>query len=283
MKIGSRVLVVLLLCASLCFGMAFSGQTGMQFPNIVRKRAAVSPSALSSARPQISVKIIGLQPGDVINLRPADDAEVSGAAGTVLRTMIGDRIDPNSGGLIKPGGSLPQASLEITATRVVFSRPDSAEGNAFLDLKVPGDAQISLTIDGRLMLTAGLLRPVSFCDGEWGLGAEGVSGTLVRATGLLRQPESVTGEPAFNKGTGLYSVSFAKVRVARKTALAGRSGLTALVLVHVDEAGQVTKATPLTASGIRNLPETLLKWRFMPYLVNGRAIPFEACIPVSVQ
>ena len=283
MKIGSRVLVVLLFCASVCFGIALSGQTGMQFPNIVRKRAAVSPFAIASARPEISVKIIGLQPGDVINLRPADDAEISAAAGTVLRTRIGDRVDTNAGGLLRPGGDLPQASLKVTATRVVFSRPDSVEGNAFLDIKVPGAAQVSLKIDGKPMLTAVLLKPVSFCNGEWGLGAEGVSGTLVRATGLLGQAESVTGEPAFNKGTGLYSVSFSKVRVARKTSLAGRSGLTALVLVHVDEAGQVTKATPLTASGVKNLPDTLLKWRFMPYLLNGRAIPFEACILVSVQ
>lgn len=283
MKIGSRSLVVLLLCASVCFAMAASGQTGMQFPNIVRKKAAVSPSALSSARPEISVKIIGLQPGDVINLRPSDDAEVSGAAGTVLSKRIGEKFDPTAGGLLSPGGDLPQGSLKVAATQVVFSRPNSVEGNAFLDLKVPSAAQVVLRVDGIRVLSAVLLKPVFLCNGEWSLGAEGVAATLLRATGLLRQPESVTAEPAFNKSTGFYTVSNSKVRVAQKTSLAGQSGATALVLIHVDEAGRVTKATPLTASGIKDLADTLLKWRFMPYLVNGRAIPFEACIPVSVQ
>lgn len=282
MKVQAFFLVLMLLCASVCFGIDFLAQTGMQIPNVIRKRAAISESGLSAARPEISVKISGLQPGDVINLRPASDDEISAAAGTVLRTMIGDRLDPNTA-LIKPGGDLPQASLQVTATGVVFSRPTSVEGNAFLDLKLPGTAQVSLAIDGKLMFNAVLLKPVYFCNGEWGLGAEGVSGTLVRATGLLRQQDSVNGQPAFNKGTGLYTVSYSNVRVARRKTLAGRSGSTALVLVNVDETGKVTKATALTAADIKNLQGTMAKWQFMPYVVNGRAVPFEACVPVTVQ
>lgn len=283
MRIGSRFLAVQLLFGSVWIGLDSSAQTGVQFPNIIRKKAAVSQSALSWARQEVSVNITGLQPGDVINLRPSEEAEVAGAAGTVLSRRIGERFDPTAGGLLSPGGDLPQGSLGVTATQVVFSRPNSVEGNAFLDLKVPGTAQVVLRVDGIRVLSALLLKPVFFCDGEWSLGAEGVAATLLRATGLLRQPDSAAAEPAFNKNTGLYTVSNSKVRVARRTSLAGRSGLTALVLVNVDETGRVTKATPLTASGINNLSDALLQWRFMPYLVNGRAIPFEACISVSVQ
>ena len=279
-RAGSRVVVGSLLFGSVWFGIDTPAQSGMQFPNIVRKRAAVSQSAVSSARSEISVNITGFQPGDVINLRSSDEGEVAGAAGTVLRRMNGDRIAVNAGGLVSPGGDLPQASLKVTATQVVFSRPGSVEGSAFLDIKVPSLTQVALRIDGMPILSAVLLRPIAFCDGEWGRGAEGVAGTLMRASGLLGQHGA---EPAFNKGTGLYTISNSKVRVARRTALEGKSGLTALVLVSVDETGRVTNATPLTDSGIRNLPGAMLEWRFMPHLVNGRAIPFEACIPVSVQ
>lgn len=282
MHLGSRFLAVSLLCGSVWFGIESSAQTGAQFPNIIRKKAAVSQSALSAARQEISVNITGLQPGDVINLRPSEDQEVSGAAGTVLSRRIGERFDPTAG-LLSPGGDLPQASLKVTATQVVFSRPNLVEGNAFLDLKVPGAAQVVLKVDGVRVLSALLLRPVFLCDGEWSIGSEGPAATLVRATGLLRQPESPNLEPSFNKTTGLYTVSNSRVRIARRTSLAGGSGLTALVQINVDETGRVTKATPLTASGIDNLSDVLLEWKFMPYLLHGRAVPFEVCIPVSVQ
>lgn len=279
MRIRSRFLMVHLLVGSIWIGVESSGQTGGQFPNILRKKAVVSQSVLASARAEISVSITGLLPGDVINLRPSDDPEVSCAAGTVMRRMICDRVEVNVSGLIRPGEDLPQACLKVTATQVVFARPHSVEGCAFLDIKIPAAAQVFLKLDSKQILSAVLLKPVSYCDGEWGSGAEGVAGTLMRATGLLGYQGP---EPVFNKNTGFYTVSNSKVRITGRTSLDGRSGLTALVLVSVDETGRVTKATPLTASEIMNLSDTLLKWSFKPYVVNGRAIPFETCIPVSV-
>jgi hypothetical protein len=122
MMIGSRFLAFQLLFGSIWIGLESSAQTGAQFPNIIRKKAAVSQSALASARPEISVTITALQPGDVINLRPSGEPEVAGAVGTVLNRRIGERIDPTAGGLLSPGGDLPEASLGLTATQVVLGR-----------------------------------------------------------------------------------------------------------------------------------------------------------------
>jgi hypothetical protein len=269
----------------MCYSSGLSQQATMQFPNVIRKRAEVAQSespGLLAVRADILVRVSGLRPDDVVNIRPSAESEVAAAAGTVAKTMVGERMT-SPGDLLKPGGDLPGSSLRVKSTRVIFSRPDSIDGNAFLDVQVPRQAHVELVIDGKTLLNAVVLQPICLCAGEWDLGATGLAGTVVRATGLLRQPILGNREAAFDKGTGLYAVPYSKLRLNLRKPLVARAGSTVLVLVHVDETGKVVKATPLTESGINNLPDSMLEWRFMPYVMNGRAIPFKTCIPVTVQ
>ena len=268
-----------------CYSFGLSQQATTQFPNVIRKRAEIAQTGspgLLAVRAGILVRVSGLRPDDIVNIRPGVEAEIAVAAGTVAKTMAGERV-ANPGDLLKPGGELPESSLRVRSTRVIFSRPDSIDGNVFLDVQVPEQAHVELVIDGKTLLNAVVLQPICLCDGEWDLGAKGLAGTLVRATGLLRQPILANREAAFDKGTGLYAVPYSKLRLTLRKPLVARAGSTVLVLVHVDEIGKVVNATPLTASAIKNLPDSMLEWRFMPYVMNGRAVPFKTCIPVTVQ
>lgn len=285
--------MIFLLCASLTITMlsqlgyssGLSQHGTMQFPHVIRKRAEVAQSessGLLAVRTGILVRISGLRRDDVVNIRPSAEPEIAAAAGTVAKTIVGERV-ANPGDLLRPGGELPESSLRVKSMRVIFSRPESIDGNAFLDVQIPNQAQVELVIDGKTLLNAVVIQPICLCDGEWDLGAKGLAGTLVRATGLLRQPVFGNREAAFDKGAGLYAVPYSKLRLTQRKPLVARVGSTVLVLVHVDETGKVVKATPLTASGIKNLPDSMLEWRFLPYVMNGRAVPFKTCIPVTAE
>src|SRR6266404_7369666 len=129
----------------------------------------------ANTRPEIIIRLYGLQPADLVNIRPKA-ASLSVSAGTLVRsTRLHERTPyeriPYEA--VSPGSPLPDAALEVTSGQVIFFRPTASDNIVFLDIEIPLRARVRVLQDDELVLKASLTEPLALRDREWGEGALG--------------------------------------------------------------------------------------------------------------
>ncbi len=276
----SNLLAIVLLVS--CLAKA-SQNNRQQIPLLRKSAGATQSNQLNFVKREISIRLIGLQPSDFVNIRPKDEARVAVAGGTLLRTTHSNQSAFSTSSHLKTGIPLTDSSLEVSRNIVTFNRPMVLDQIVFLDIQVPRGIPIEVFVDGESILKASLKQPLSLQNREWGQGALGVPGALTRAAGLHKEDTNTDSQIFYDRSKGRYIVPSSKLEVIKRKAIKGEQGFSAVVVLDIDETGRVTKVTSLTDAPIPNLENTLMKWRFAPYKVENQPVPVTTMLQVSVQ
>lgn len=153
----------------------------------------------------------------------------------------------------------------------------------FLDSEVPERSRVQVFVDEELVLTARLRQPLAFRNGEWGEGALGISGTTVRAAMPLIGEQGLPEQSVYDRSKGSYVVPFSKLQVLTRTRVTGEETQCVVVVVEIDETGRVVKVIPLTNAPPVDLESNLKQWRFVPYEIEGRAVPVTTTLKLTVK
>ncbi len=253
---------------------------------LLQKRAGgIDVKSTANARSEITIRLYGLQPVDLVNIRPKA-ATLSVSAGTLVKsTRISARIPQEKipYDAVSPGSPLPDSSLEVTSAQVTFFRPTVLDNIVFLDIEVPLRARVRVMEDDELVLRASLTEPLALRDREWGEGALGVPGAAMRAAMPLLSKRNLSDQSAYDRSKGSHAVPFSKLQVLKKARLRGQYAESIVVVLEIDETGSVLSVTPLTATPPPDLERTIKKWRFVPYELQGRAVPVTTTLTIPAN
>ena len=230
-------------------------QTDITSPRgqVLRKKTEIAKNRALS----FSIEINGLQPTDVVNIRPTEKSNVEGTAGTVVATDMTKA---------RPGEQLPDAALDISDNSLTFNRPALGEGSLFLDVQVPRGLQVQVTFDGMTILSSSLREPVSFIGKQIGTGSANVAETVAQTVlpqGIRRDQGAIP-----SLANGKLFVPFSQLHLVKKVAVEGLLG----AVLEIDGTGHVMNVKPLTGSMTAEVEEKLRKWEFTPYQQDGRVV-----------
>jgi hypothetical protein len=261
------VQVVTIACLTVLTGVAIGGTWRSSFPEltttdqgdikspmgqVLRKKREIAKHRDLS----FSIDINGVQPRDVVNIRPTEKSDVEGTAGTVITTDMAKA---------RPGEQLPDAALDISDNSLTFNRPAFPEGSVFLDVQVPRALRVQVTFDGMTILSASVREPVSFRGKQIGTGSSSVAETVAQT--LL--PQGIKRDQAApSLADGKLFVPFSQLHLVKQVAVGGLLG----AVLEIDGTGQVVNVKPLTGSMTAEAEEKLRKWEFTPYQQGGRAV-----------
>lgn len=266
--------------AGLLTGGGASGAQNRQTVSLLRKNAQVENAR--KLAPRLTIRLNRWQPNDVLNLRPQAGAQIAATAGSLREAYqpgVAAPLPDGLTGLIKPAAPLPDAALSVTAGTVIFNHPEPLENIIFLDIKIPEEATVEVFVNGEKQLQAALRQPLALQAERWGTGESDATRTMMRAAGLA----SNTSQIFYNSSQGRYVAPSARLHIITQTALKGAPGASAVVKVDIDENGRVVQVTSLTNSAIVNLQESLMKWRFAPFVLDGRPVPVTTVLYLTVR
>lgn len=153
-----RILLTFLLAVSLAAALsdyASAQQKPTPTGQLLQKTAGgIDVKSTANARWEITIRLYGLQPVDLVNIRPKA-ATLSVSAGTLVKsTRISARIPQEKipYEAVSPGSPLPDSSLEVTSGQVTFFRPIVLDNIVFLDIEVPLRARVRVMEDDELVL-----------------------------------------------------------------------------------------------------------------------------------
>ncbi len=281
---GLSVLVLTFISSAPVSAKQQSSHPGRQFVPLLRKSTDIAKaSTMPGTSSQVTIRLNGLQATDFVNIRPKVQDQVSVAAGTLIRTVHPGGHIERPFQAIRPGTPLSESSLKTATNSIVFDRPVVLDQIVFLDIEVPHNAKVRIIVNGETTLKASLRQPLSFHNQEWGEGASSTAMTLTQAAGLSPENTAQIDQPLYDRNTGYYLVPSSKLSLVKKQLLKGEPGLSAVVILQIDESGRVVRVIPQTDAPILDLEETLMKWRFAPYTINGQAVPVKSMLRVAVQ
>ena len=231
-------------------------------------------SASLSAGIDLTIFVNGLQTRDVVNIRPGGDKKVMVAAGSILP---GDNASPTHGLMVRSGPALADSSLRLTPDAVTFNRPTRFDNVVFLDIQLPTTAKVQVVIDGDTKLKGSLARPLLLRNQEWVEGAQTAPGAMARAAMPRLDKSKELDRPVLDQSSGYYAVSFSSLRALEREDMAPKSRSVVIVL-YIDESGRVEKTVPLTSLPTTELEQKIKKWRFAPYLIDGRPVRVSAML-----
>lgn len=287
LRVASCVLLVVFFAFNLSARGAFVQNPPLQssqFIPVLRKSVdLVEGASPSGTQHIITIRLDGLRPFDVVNIRPMAQSRIEVAAGTLAKRLDSDKIPSPSAVLPTPGPALPNSSLEVGTNKVSFVRPVLLDSIVFLDIQVPRQVQVRVMANREIVLMAALQQPLSFSNKEWGQGHQAVVGTTMRAAGLLSRSVGRDNGPVFDRSRGYYVVPSSSLQIVKKLPLEGKAGLKGVVMLQIDETGRVVKISSMTDMAIENLEENLMKWEFAPYKIDGQAVPLVTFLPVKVK
>lgn len=279
-----RAKTVLGLC--LLMGIPISASMGqvVQGKLLTKRAKNMRTDSAVAAKSTITVRLNALEPRDFVNIRPG--TQLTASTGTLSKDFEAvPGLDPQRTFPVeqmKAGNPPPDSSLEVTSDAITFARPFSAN-IVFLDVQVPNHARVRVIVDGKTVLRASLTQPLAFRNQEWGEGALGIPGTVMRAAMPELLTNSAPVEPLYDRSTGSYVVPFSRLQLTRRHPVKGERGQTALVILQIDETGRVVGVRPLTDSAPADLERTVSSWQFEPYVVNGVAVRVTTTLRILVE
>ncbi len=290
-KTFSIVLLFVAMALGITFIQAASAQQNTTpLGQLLQKSANVDAAKMASDKqPSIMIRVYGLQPSDIVNIRPRG-TRLAASAGSLIKTLSqSERSTDNSLSQyakvpyesFTPGPQLPESTLEVTSRMVTFLRPTLLDRVIFLDIEVPANAWLQLQVDEEVILNARLRQPLSFHNKEMGEGSQGISGTVMRAAMSLIGQAHFSEQSAYDRSKGAYAVPFSKLEIVKKTPINLSRSQSTIVMLQIDERGRVVMVTPMTDMPVGNLENTMKDWRFAPYEVNGQAVPVTTIVKIS--
>jgi hypothetical protein len=280
------ILLLIVSSATGLVGYAKGQQNSAGTRQLLQKTASIIDiKSAANGRPEITIRLYGLQPVDLVNIRQKA-ASLSVSAGTLVRsTRLYERTpyERLHYEAVSPGSPLPDAALEVTSGQVIFFRPTVSDDIVFLDIEIPLRARVRVLQDDELVLKASLTEPLALRDREWGEGALGVPGTAMRSAMPLLSKRNLSDQSAYDRSKGSHVVPFSKLQVLKKLQLRGQYSQSIVVVLQIDETGSVVRVTPLTAAPPPDLERTIKKWRFVPYEVQGRAVAVTTTLTISAN
>jgi hypothetical protein len=286
LRIPTRAFTVLMLVSTLILSFwsrAEAGQaTSQSQGQLLRKSADIAEVQVkptSAARQRITIRLLGLQPTDLVNIRPADGNRLEVAAGALVKSAELQRSSMPVE-TMEPGPALPDSAMEVTPSIVTFTRQASHGNIVFVDIQVPHRVQVRVELDGKTILKASLRQPLSLRNQEWGQGASSSSGAIMQA---IMPPISnrLPSHPASHDGT--YYVPVSRLQILNRNPIRGEAGQRVIVKLEINEAGRVVNVIPMTDAPPSGLEDTLRAWRFAPYEINGRRVRVSTTLALTVE
>jgi hypothetical protein len=271
MKVA-KIYLLIALCIALCnaqFAFTQIAQNSQKLPRI-RKTAQVSD--IGNGAPQIRIRLNRLLEEDFVNIRPkGNEIEVNAGAFLVSeekgKKPFFDRVTHKAPPSVD--------SLTVTSKTIVFTRPASVEGTVYLDICVPDQANVSVFINGKPMLSGTLNQAVSFRNGIIGQGELSPMTAFVRAVDPSAEINNLPPDTSFVPGN--------KVQILQSPKLKGERGKVAVVKLEFNESGEATMAIPVSGAEIENLDEVYREWRIVPHIVNGNPTRVITIIKVFLE
>jgi hypothetical protein len=285
-RIPTRAFTVLMLASTLILGFwsrAESGQGSSQsLGQLLRKSADIAEVQVrptNDARQRITIRLRGLQPTDLVNIRPADRNQLEVAAGALVKSAGLQRssmpVEP-----MEPGPALPDSAMEVTPAMVDFTRQPSHGYIVFVDIQVPRRLQVRVELDGKTILKASLRQPLSLRNQEWGQGASNSSGAIMQAA-MPPVSHRLSSHAASHDGT--YYVPVSRLQILNRNPIKGEAGQKVIVKLEINEAGQVVNVISMTEAPPSGLEDALRAWRFAPYEVDGHRVRVSTTLAITVE
>ncbi len=227
----------------------------------------------------LTILVNGLHSKDVVNIRPGSNEKVIVAAGSILPTDDRSQIQVQDL-IIKTGTPLADSSLRVGPNVVIFNRPANFDNLVFLDIQVPAVAKIQVVVDGDTKLKGSLARPLLLRNQEWVEGAQNTPGAMVRAARPNFGKSKELDRPVLDQSSGYYAVSFSSLRALEREDVGSQSQNIVMVL-YIDESGVVEKVVPLTGLPTTELGQKIKRWRFAPYLIDGKPVRVSTMMSVK--
>lgn len=285
-RIPKRAFTALMLASTLIlsfWSLAQGGQaTSRSQGQLLRKSADIAEVQVKSTnavRPRITISLQGLQPTDLVNIRPADGNRLEVAAGTLEKSAALQRTSMPVE-TMQSGPAPPDSAMEVTPTMVYFTRQASHGNVVFLDIQVPRRVQVRVQLDGKTILKASLRQPLSLRNQEWGQGASNSSGAIMQAA-MPPVSQRLSSHAASHDGT--YYVPVSRLQILNRNPIKGEAGQKVIVKLEIDEAGHVVNIIPLTEAPPAGLEEVLRAWRFAPYEVDGHRVRVSTTLALTVE
>lgn len=208
----------------------------------------------------VTIRLNGLRPTDFVNLRASKKTWIEVTAGSMVSKS-------------ESKGGLPDSALDVTATEVTFTRPQSVSETIVLDIELPEGTQTQAVVDGNVVLNGSLQEPLSIQGQEVRKGEATFAAALVRT----QMPEGFRGLSVDKNdrrmpGDDKLFVHFSKLKVLKTVAVDTDSPLNRAAL-EINEEGKVVKVVPLSKNHDPDLESALLQWEFAPYIVDGHPAP----------
>lgn len=253
-------------------------------------RKAAKTKLADSGSNGLVISLNGIQADDYINIRPSIDEQITVSAGTLLTVSQGQGKENFSlsgcpscltSSIFNTGDALPEASLEVTSDTVTFNRPVNAKDVVFLDIQIPEQARAKVSLDGEIVLKAAILQPLSLHHQRWEPGSKNAVTALLKAalSGKARN-NSVSDRPVFDSRTGYYAVPASSLKLLEKYIPQEVSGYYIIMVLQINESGQVVNAIPMTDNFPARLKEAVSKWRFDPFLIDGHSVPVSTIMEI---
>ncbi len=233
-----------------------------------------TPLSVSGSQTELAILVNNWHSRDVVNIRQGDINKIVVAAGSTLPAPIEvTSLDQ----MIKPASPVPDSSLSVTSDGVVFNRPVAPDNVVFLDIQIPSQTNIKIIVDGEVRLRGSLSQPLLLRGQEWMEGVQNVPAAMLRAAAPQYDKDFDLTRPVLDKSTGYYAISFSDLVVVYKHPVKAQ----AVVVLYINEMGQVERVVPLTETPPSNLNELLKKWRFQPYSINGQPVRVSAILTLK--
>ena len=221
---------------------------------------------------QLTIRIDGVQPNDMINLAPKEQTTAQVAAGIMVPAP--GRVTTLGIGSTAP---LPDGALSVTPSEVRITRAANWTGNMFVHVDVPMQTQVTLVINDQPLLNARLSAPIAFWREAFHPGFSIAPETFVRAT-----LPNIDREERIRPEEEAYRVPPSKVQVLKRVLPSSDTAREILVAFRVDAQGRVFAAHVLTQDAqAAAYAEKFKEWVFAPYVVDGKPVPFLTVMKVS--
>jgi hypothetical protein len=241
--------------------------------------AEVQVRPTNASRLRITIRLQGLQPTDLVNIRPTDGNRLEVSAGALVKSA-GLKRSSTPVDTMEPGQALPDSAVEVTSSIVNFTRQPSHGDIVFVDIQVPHCVPVRVELDGKTILKASLRQPLSLRNKEWGQGAPSSSGAIMQAV-MPAVSGRLPSHLASHDGT--YYVPASLLKVVVRNPIRGEAGQKVIVKLEINEAGQVVNITSLTEAPPPGLEDALRAWRFAPFEIDGRRVRVSTTLVLTVE
>lgn len=261
------VLVITLIVSGSLLGVSYA-QSGSGDGRFQTVKIDKSQNLTESWQGKITVRVVGMQNDDAVNIRLTSDAKLNAKVLTVAEKEI-TFSGENKLRIPKSGEAIPETALNISNSEINFTRPQ-IEGKVLIDIELPESTQVDLFYnDEQVVKNSALYSPIVIRNGIVGKGEDGIGKALTK----VMFPQLQNHQPGTVKeiGENKFHVPFSKLQVKQSDELSGSSASIKAV-IEINEQGLVEKVAVMEPINSPEIEQNIRQWRFVPYKKDGVAV-----------